>query len=135
MTIRACALIMKRRFEQWWWTIPSISRTNHLKPHNIRYNKWLVSKTLLYCMHYSIPWVHLSPFHPGLQPSLHTPSFGEQVWCLQWSLHENCCFPVYGKCQESCKRSYIISETACVGCVGELHTCTQLVRNVVEFSM
>jgi hypothetical protein len=39
-----------------------------------------------------------------------------------------------GKCQESCKRSYIISERACVGCVGELHTCTQLVRNVVEFS-
>jgi hypothetical protein len=27
MTIRACALIMKRRFEQWWWTIPPISRT------------------------------------------------------------------------------------------------------------
>jgi hypothetical protein len=24
MTIRACALIMKRRFEQWWWTIPKI---------------------------------------------------------------------------------------------------------------
>jgi len=36
MTIRACALIMKRRFEQWWWTIPPISRTNHFKPHNIR---------------------------------------------------------------------------------------------------
>ena len=28
MTIKACALIMKRRFEQWWWTIPPISRTN-----------------------------------------------------------------------------------------------------------
>ena len=39
--------------------------------------------------------------------------------CRKYVVLKNCYFPVYGKCQESCKRSYIISETACVGCVGE----------------
>ena len=53
-----------------------------------------------------------------------------EINCRKYVVLENCCFPVYGKCQEICKRSYIISERACVGCVGELHTCTQLVRNV-----
>ena len=45
--------------------------------------------------------------------------------CRKYVVLENCCFPVYGKCQEICKRSYIISERACVGCVGELHTCRE----------
>jgi hypothetical protein len=40
-------------------------------------------KTLIYWIHYLIPWLHLSPFHPGLQPSLHTPVTGLHFSCLQ----------------------------------------------------
>ena len=41
------------------------------------------NKTLIYCIHYLIPLLHLSPFHPSLQPSWHTPVTGEQVCRLQ----------------------------------------------------
>ena len=41
------------------------------------------NKTLIYCVQNLIPWLHLSLFHPDVQPYLHTPVTGKQVCHLQ----------------------------------------------------